>query len=52
MDTDKSLEIIQALANGVDPHTGEEYSADSAYQQAETLQALTIAMQALEHKKN
>ena len=51
MDTDKSLEIIHALSKGVDPHTGEEYAADSPYMHPQTVQALFIAMQALERSK-
>ena len=51
MDINKSLEIIHALANGIDPHTGEEYSADSPYQQPETIRALFMAMQALQRTK-
>jgi hypothetical protein len=42
MDADKSLEIINALTNGVDPHTGEEYSTDSPYQHPQTKEALLI----------
>lgn len=48
MDTTSSLEIIRALANGVDPHTGEELSADSPYQHPQTIRALFAAIRALE----
>lgn len=51
MDTDKSLEIIQALSNGVDPHTGDKYPAESPYQNPETVRALFMAIQALERAK-
>jgi hypothetical protein len=51
MDTDKSLEIIHALANGIDPHTGEEYSADSPYQHPQTVRALFMAVEALERSR-
>jgi DNA-binding NarL/FixJ family response regulator len=51
MDTAKSLEIIRALANGVDPHTGEEYAVDSPYQHPQTIRALFMAIQALERTK-
>jgi hypothetical protein len=51
MDTDKSLEIIRALANGVDPQTGEEYAVDSPYQHPQTIRALFMAIQALERTK-
>ena len=48
MDTDKSIKIIQALANGIDPITGEEFPAESAYQEAQTVRALFEAISALE----
>ena len=48
MDAPSSIHIIQALANGIDPHTGEIYSADSPYQHHQTKQALLIAKQALD----
>jgi len=51
MDTAESLEIIRALANGVDPHTGEEFSADSPYQHPQTVRALFVAIQELERVK-
>ena len=51
MEKEKSLEIIHALANGIDPHTGEEYSADSPYQHPQTIRALFTAMQAMERAK-
>ena len=51
MDTEKSLAIIRALSNGLDPNTGDEYPADSPYQRAETVRALFMAMQALERNK-
>ena len=51
MDTEKSLEIIHALANGVDPYTGEKYPDDSPYQQAETVRALFMAVEAMEQSK-
>ncbi len=51
MNTDKALEIIRALADGVDPYTGEEYPADSPYQNPQTVRALFMATQALERTK-
>lgn len=51
LNSDKSLQIIRALANGVNPYTGEAYPADSPYQQAETIRALFAAIQALERTK-
>ena len=51
MNIDKALEIICALANGVDPYTGEEFPADSPYQNPQTVRALFMATQALERAK-
>ena len=51
MDATSSIPIIEALANGVDPHTGEVFSADSPYQHPQTVRALFVAMQALERAK-
>jgi len=51
MDIKQSLEIINALANGIDPHTGEEYSADSSYQHPQTVRALFMAVEAMEQLK-
>jgi hypothetical protein len=51
MDIENSLKIIQALAGGCDPYSGEEYPADSPYQQAETVRALFMAKEALERNK-
>jgi hypothetical protein len=48
MDAASSIHIIEALANGVDPHTGEVYPADSPYHHPQTVRALFMAMQALE----
>ena len=51
MDTEKSLGIIKALAKGIDPHTGEIYSADSPYQHVQTVRALFLAIEAMERSK-
>ena len=51
MNADKSLEIINALTNGIDPHTGQEYSADSPYHDPQTKEALLTAIKALERTK-
>lgn len=48
MNATESLSIIRSLANGVDPHTGEVFPADSAYQRPETVRALYAAAMALE----
>jgi len=43
MELDRAKEIIKALADGVDPYTGERFPADSPYQQADTVRALADA---------
>jgi hypothetical protein len=48
MEIDKALEIIKALSEGIDPHTGEIFPADSPYQQPDTVRALFEAIHALE----
>jgi hypothetical protein len=42
------LLIIRALAEGIDPHTGEVFPAGSVYQHADTVRALFAAVEALE----
>ena len=48
MDNQQALEIIGALATGVDPFTGEVFSDDSIFQNPETVRALFMAARALE----
>ena len=48
MEKQAALNIIQQLANGIDPHTGEVFRADSPYQHPDTVRALFIAARALE----
>ena len=48
MEKAAALKIIQQLANGVDPHSGEVFCADSPYQHPDTVRALFIAARALE----
>ena len=48
MEITKTLEIIKALSQGVDPYTGEIYPPDSPYQHPDTIRALFEAIQALE----
>ena len=47
MEKQTALSIIQALAQGIDPHTGETFAADSPYQHPDTVRALFQAAQAL-----
>ena len=53
MNTERALEIVRALADGVDSYTGEVFPAGSVYQNAETVRALYAAIEALEtaHRK-
>ena len=44
----QALPILRALADGIDPHTGEVFLAGSAYQHADTVRALFAAVAALE----
>ena len=48
MDREQALKILNALANGVHPATGEVFAADSAYQHPDTVRALFEAVRSLE----
>jgi hypothetical protein len=48
MEKATALKIIQQLANGIDPHSGEVFRADSPYQHPDTVRALFTAVRALE----
>lgn len=48
MDQDKALRILQALAEGVDPNTGEAFGPESPYQQADVVRALYKAVNTLQ----
>ena len=50
MENAAALNIIQQLANGIDPHSGEVFRADSPYQHPDTVRALFAAVRALEAK--
>lgn len=43
-DKNRHLEILQALADGTDPRTGEIFPADSPYNQPEIIRALFFAL--------
>jgi len=47
MEKQAALHIVQALAQGIDPHTGETFPAASPYQHPDTVRALFEAAQAL-----
>ncbi len=48
MNESEALNIIRALADGVNPCTGEVFPKDSPYQNAQTVRALHSAVSALE----
>jgi len=48
MDKEHTLRILNALANGVHPATGEKFAADGPYQHPDTVRALFEAMRAVE----
>jgi hypothetical protein len=48
MEREQTLNILNALANGVHPATGEVFAADSPYQQADTVRALFEAVRMIE----
>ena len=48
MEKELTLKILNALANGVHPATGEKFGADSPYQHPDTVRALFEAMRAVE----
>ena len=48
MNKEQTLRILNALANGIHPATGETFGADSPYQHPDTVRALFEAMRAVE----
>jgi len=48
MEREQTLRILNALANGVHPATGEKFAADSPYQHPDTVRALFEAMRFVE----
>ena len=49
MDIQEALKIVKALADGVNPETGEVMPADSIYQRPQTIRALQRAVAGLEY---
>jgi hypothetical protein len=49
MEKEQALRVLNALANGVHPATGEKFAADSPYQHPDTVRALFEAMRALQN---
>ncbi|OGA38842.1 MAG: hypothetical protein A3G24_07585 [Betaproteobacteria bacterium RIFCSPLOWO2_12_FULL_62_13] len=48
MERAQTLKILNALAHGVHPATGEQFASDSPYQHPDTVRALFEAMRAVE----
>jgi hypothetical protein len=48
MEREQALKILNALANGVHPATGEVFAADSPYQHPDTVRALFEAVRVME----
>ena len=48
MERDKTLQILKALAEGIDPATGEQFPGGSSFQHPETVRALYSAIRLLE----
>ncbi len=48
MEREQTLRILNALANGVHPATGEKFAADGPYQHPDTVRALFEAMRVVE----
>lgn len=48
MERTQTLTILNALANGIHPATGEQFPSDSPYQHPDTVRALFSAVRALE----
>ena len=47
MEKEQTLRILNALANGVHPATGEKFAADGPYQHPDSVRALFEAMRAV-----
>ncbi len=52
MEIDRALEILRALADRIDPSTGEVYPSTSPYQNPQTIRALFLSISALEREQN
>ena len=48
MEREQTLKILNALANGVHPATGEQFAADSPYQHPDTVRALYEAIRIMQ----
>jgi len=51
MEREHTLKILNALANGVHPATGEQFAADSPYQHPDTVRALFEAVRMIQNSR-
>lgn len=51
MQIPKALKILEALADGADPATGEVFSSENVCQRPQVLRALTTAIRALDRQQ-
>jgi hypothetical protein len=51
MDQAQALAVVRSLANGVDPESGEVFTAESPYQRPQVVRALYEAATALERQE-
>jgi hypothetical protein len=51
MDTNRAIEILRLLSDGVDPFTGEIFTQNSPYQHPDTVRALFEAINALRKRQ-
>jgi hypothetical protein len=49
MDIHQSVEILQALASGIDPATGEVIATESPYNKPEAIRALFVCIEHIKH---
>jgi hypothetical protein len=49
MELKRAIEIIQFLADGVSPYTGEVFDDGSVFQNADTIRALYVALEEMKH---
>jgi hypothetical protein len=52
MEKEHTLKILNALANGVHPATGEQFAADSPYQHPDTVRALFEAVRMIQNSRS
>ena len=51
METERAIEIVTKLADGIDPYTDQKIDSSSPYQNADTVRALQIALAAMAPSK-